>query len=181
MIDRLFRSLAGVLLLAGLVHIVAVLLVPFNVPFNAYARLIEDSPSAHMTLLNRTSLALPDLDPSFVTTVCPVTPATGLQQVTGSLPDTLWFVSLLGPDGRVMASITSDAADSGQLIALAGTPADIDAYFSTRKLAAPLPTSLPLTGDRGLIEVKIFAPTEGARAVAMASVDAMTCLSPGAP
>ncbi|WP_237154847.1 hypothetical protein [Oryzibacter oryziterrae] len=181
MIDRFIRSLVALLLLAGVVHIVAILLVPFNVPFNAYAQLIADSPSARLTLLNRTSLALPDLDPSFVTAVCPVTPETGPQLITGMLPDRLWFVSLIGPNGDVVTALRSDAAENGKLSALAGTPADVDTYLSAHKLDAPLPVPLSLMGDRGLVEIKIFAPNEGDRLAATAAIEAMTCLSAMAP
>ena len=103
MITKVARYLLATLLIAGLVHIAAVLLIPNYAPHRAYDAVIQAAAPARLTLVAPNASPLPGLDPAFVYAVCPLTPHTGPVRLAGAMPDSYWSVSVVDDTGRIVA------------------------------------------------------------------------------
>jgi uncharacterized membrane protein len=128
--DRLFRLLPfllGSLAIAGIVHLVIILLVPAVAGSTAAARLSAGAPANRLELLaggppGSSELPFPFADPAMVTAVCRFDLSEGPVRLRVPTADGFLSVVVLRPDGRVQHALTDRAATRRQLAIVLATP-----------------------------------------------------------
>jgi uncharacterized membrane protein len=123
MMSRVFRALpylTALLLVAGLVHVAIILLAPRVSAIHAHARMTADAQVNVLEQLppvreGERSLPTPFADPAMVTALCRFDLTEGPVRVRVATGDTFLSVSILGPNGRVLTSMTDKAATRRQL------------------------------------------------------------------
>jgi len=123
--------LAGVLFVAGFVHIVAILVMPQVAPRDAYARLAALAKPGQTTLLPRAlpgHEVTPYEDPAFAQAVCLYDLADGPLHVHADLPDNrLVTISFRTRTGQVFYSMTDRASLHGTIDVRIMTQPQLDA------------------------------------------------------
>jgi len=102
----LYIALAVVL--AGLIHIVAVLLLPSLAPRNAYARLAALGPANTMIEIPATTpgrQAMPMMAPDVRYAFCRFDLTAGPVRLKAAIPDELWLIALYTPEGDNFYSV----------------------------------------------------------------------------
>ena len=122
--------LLAIFCIAGIVHIVSLLLMPRVAPGDAYARLADAAPENTVWALPRaTSPAdpLPDRDPSVATAVCRYDLAHGPLRVSATLGDE-GFVALTlhARSGTAFYGLTDRAGNEGRLDIVVMTPGQLE-------------------------------------------------------
>lgn len=136
--DRLLESLgwtAAALLIAGMVHIVSILLMPFVAPRDAYSRLAETAVTGlktqgGVTLLKAvppTEPPLPFFDPAMAQGVCFFDLGDGPLQVTASVDsDEYLGLSFHSATGVVFHAMTDHGANKGKIDIVLGDAKQIE-------------------------------------------------------
>jgi uncharacterized membrane protein len=96
------------LVLAGLIHIVAVLMLPSLAPRNAHARLAALGPANTMIELPAASpgrQVMPMMAPDVRYAVCRFDLANGPVRLRAAVPDELWLIALYTPEGENFYSV----------------------------------------------------------------------------
>ncbi len=122
---------AGVLIVAGIVHIVSILAMPRLAPRDAFARMERLAPAHRMTLLPAASPeggSPPFEDPALVQGVCRYDLAAGPVRLRAELSsDVLTLFSFHARFGQLYYSMTDRSATRGKLDVLLVTPAQLEA------------------------------------------------------
>lgn len=164
---------AATLLIAGIVHIVSVLLMPTVAPRDAYARVLEaagGSPTGTLLLLPPAAPGaepLPFEDPAFAEAVCVYDLSHGLLRVTATADgEDLLALSFFARAGRLYHAITDRAAIRGKIDIVIGDERQIDALQGAEEEAPPQEVRLTAPTKRGFVLVRSFAkrPSDQARA-----------------
>jgi uncharacterized membrane protein len=171
MFGRLLRPLTALFLIAGLVHIIAILLIPSYAPRHAYDAILAAMPAGRLSVFDERPPPIPALDPAFVHGVCPITPATGPVRLGGVMPDTFWSVAVVSDTGRIVASMTREDADSGSVDIIAGKAGDV--------LPPSSVTNMPLVENAGFVLVRAMLEHQGARAAVVERLKALVCAPVG--
>jgi uncharacterized membrane protein len=166
MITKVARYLLATLLIAGLVHIAAVLLIPNYAPHRAYDAVIQAAAPARLTLVAPNASPLPGLDPAFVYAVCPLTPHTGPVRLAGAMPDSYWSVSVVDDTGRIVASLTREDADTDTIDLTAG---------GTAATAGGAAATVPLASQAGFFLIRAMVEHRSARPDVEARLRALSC------
>lgn len=174
--DRFFDYLpwaAAALLVAGIVHIVSVLLMPLVAPRDAYARVLEAVGEAQMgTLIVMPAPApgvdpLPFEDPAFAEGVCVYDLSQGLLRVAATADGEDYLaLSFHARAGRIFHAITDRAAIKGKIDIVIGDARQIDVLQAASDEAPPQEVRLTAPTKRGFVLVRSFAkrPSDQARA-----------------
>lgn len=165
--DRFFDWLpwaAATLLVAGIVHIVSILLMPAVAPHTAYARVLRavgDAPPAGLVPLPAAAPGaepLPFEDPSFAEGVCVYDLSRGLLRVaTPADGEDFLALSFLSSGGRVYHAITDRAAIKGKIDIVIGDEKQMEALQDAGEEAAPQEVRLTSPSKRGLVLIRAFA------------------------
>lgn len=185
--DRFFDYLpwaAATLLVAGIVHIVSVLLMPAVAPRDAYARLLaatKGAPANTLFILPPTKPGaepLPFEDPAFAEAVCLYDLSKGLLRVaTDAEGEDYLALSFHARAGRIFHAITDRAAIKGKIDVVIGDARQIDALQAASEEAPPQEVRLVAPTKRGFVLVRSLARRPSDRARARARLDAVTCQS----
>ena len=134
---RFLERLLGVLpwalaivVLAGITHIVSILIMPRVAPRDSFARVAEIAPLGRVTLVDGESdaLAAPFEDPALARGVCRYDLRDGAIRLRGALaPESLMLFSFHSRFGDVYYSMTDRSATRGRLNVLVLTRAQLDA------------------------------------------------------
>lgn len=164
---------AATLLIAGIVHLVSVLLMPAVAPRTAYVRVLEavgDAPTDTLIPLPPAAAgakALPFEDPAFAEGVCLYDLSKGLMRVSATTDgeDFLAF-SFHSSGGRRYHAITDHAAIKGKVDIVIGDERQMDALQSATDEAPPQEVRLTSPTNRGFVLIRSFAkrPADQARA-----------------
>ncbi len=171
---------AGAFIIAGIVHICAILSMPRLAPLDSYTRMET------MTLAGRI-VPLPPLtpgkefapfeDPAMVASVCRYDLDRGPLRVRGNFAaDNLVLLSFHSRYGDVFYSMTDRSATRGVLDILLVTPAQltaIEAYDSEDELPSELRLTTPQT--TGFVILRSLAAQPGGRDAARARLQSITC------
>jgi uncharacterized membrane protein len=115
---NIFRFLpfaTGALLIAGIVHLVIVLLMPLIGSSHAGTRLAQQAQVNAIELLppirtGQEALPLPFADPALITAICRFDLSEGPVRLRVPVSESFLSVTLLSPTGRVILSVTDKAA-----------------------------------------------------------------------
>jgi uncharacterized membrane protein len=176
----------AVLLIAGVVHIVSVLLMPLVAPRHAYARLLEAAKSDAETARNGVMLfdppapgpqLLPFEDPAMAEGVCLFDVAKGPLRLRADIDsdDYLGF-SFHDPSGAIFHSITDRASNKGKIDIVVGDARQIEEMEAGDSDGTPPPeTRLTAPSPRGFVLIRALAKRPLDYERARASVEAVSC------
>lgn len=126
---------AGVCVVAGIVHIVSILAMPRLAPADAYSQMSEIAPLNRITLLPAASpeaRSAPFADPMVAQGVCRFDLAEGPVRLRATLdPDALMLFSFHARYGQIFYSMTDRSATRGKLDLLLLTPQQLEAVEAT--------------------------------------------------
>jgi uncharacterized membrane protein len=170
------------LLVAGLTHFLAVLILPGLAPKDAYTLLRRVTPKTNdMVVLPPNApgtAAVPFLDPATVEAVCFFDISKMPLRVRTHVDDgRLLTLSFRTPDGRIFYSMTDRAALRGTIDIRLVTPAQLQAIEDEDDEDAGLPAELRLKAPRriGLIVATALVERDSERQAAEARLKAVTC------
>lgn len=112
---RFFTYMFAGLVLGGIIHICAILIMPVMSTQNAWVSISTFAPNNELRILGPDDAALEtslELDPAFVHAVCQVSLDDGPVEIVGALPTTFWSAALVAQDGSVPYSTTSRTNNS---------------------------------------------------------------------
>ncbi|MGQ7794604.1 DUF1254 domain-containing protein [Faunimonas sp. B44] len=121
-ISPLVVSLVAVLLVAGIVHIVTILLVPRLATANGWARLAEVAETGSFAFISDQNSHVPGLDPLFVHGACRIDVADAPARIALSSRGGFWSMALYDPRGLIVFSLNDRTAVNGRLDMLVVTP-----------------------------------------------------------
>ncbi|MEK4035626.1 DUF1254 domain-containing protein [Methylocystis sp. IM3] len=183
--DRFFDYLpwaAATLLIAGIVHLVSVLLMPAVAPNTAYARVLRvvaEAPSEKLVALPPAAPGaerLPFEDPAFAEGVCVYDLSKGLLRVsTAAEGDDFLAFSFHSGGGRLYHAITDRAAIKGKIDIVVGDERQIDALQGMSDEAPPQEVRLTSPTKRGFVLIRAFAKRPGDQARARERINAVNC------
>jgi uncharacterized membrane protein len=160
------------LVLAGLIHIVAVLMLPMLAPRNAQARLAALGPANSMIELPPAApgrQAMPMMAPDVRYAFCRFDLTNGPVRLTATIADDLWLISLYTPQGENFYSVAGADMRRPQLdlIIVAADQtveeAGVDAPESSDEV---LVVNAPVNEGIALIRAPLAGPSRAARAEA---------------
>lgn len=183
--DRFFDFLpwaAATLLIAGIVHVVSVLLMPAVAPHAAYARVLEAAGGAAregLLVLEPSKPGaepLPFEDPAFAEAVCIYDLSKGLLRVSAPADgEDFLAVSFHAGGGRLYHAITDRAAIKGKIDIVVGDERQMDALESASDEAPPQEVHLTSPTKRGFVLVRSFAKRTSDYARARERLHSVTC------
>ena len=104
---------AGTVLLAGAIHIIVILLVPFHADADGWSRLEAHAGEDRFQELPATGV--PGLDPLFVNGACRLDLADAPAGIAVDARDRFWSVALIDPRGTIVFSLNDRTAVDGRL------------------------------------------------------------------
>jgi len=174
--DRFFDYLPwalATLFVAGIVHIVSVLLTPAVAPRDAYARILAavgDAPANRLVALPPMAPGvdlLPFEDPALAEAACVYDLSKGLLRVTTNADGEDYLaLSFHALAGRIFHAITDRAAIKGKIDIVIGDARQMDALQAATDEAPPQEVRLVAPTKRGFVLVRSLAkrPSDQARA-----------------
>lgn len=182
--DRVFRTLPfllGAVVIAGIVHLVIILLVPGVAGSTAAARLSANAVLNRLELLSArnggpSELPFPFADPAMVTAICRFDLSEGPLRLRMLTTDAFLSVVVLRADGRVQHALTDRAATRRQLNIVLATP------LQMRQLESLDPDDLPVqdlrlrvTAPTGVAVIRALAQREAERSGLQALLGRASC------
>jgi uncharacterized membrane protein len=183
--DRYFYYLpwaAATLLVAGIVHLVSVLLTPTVAPRDAYARILEAVGAAPVNRLVALppmapgAEALPFEDPAFAEAVCVYDLTQGMLRVAASADGEDYLaLSFHARAGRIFHAITDRAAIKGKIDIVIGDARQMEALQSASEEASPQEVRITAPTKRGFVLLRSFARRPSDQARARERLASVTC------
>lgn len=166
--------MGATLIIAGIVHIVSILLMPSVATRDAYARLAEAARSAPTTngvallpALAPGAEILPFEDPAMAESVCVYDLGKGLLHLKGSADGEDLLAISFHASGRIFHSMTDRSAIKGQIDIIVGDARQIEALEADDSEEAPVQeVRLTAPARRGFVLMRSFAkrPSDMTRA-----------------
>ncbi|MDJ0931812.1 hypothetical protein [Breoghania sp.] len=125
---RTILWLIGGLMLGGIIHIIAVILVPYFTTEDAWARVARFGPDAQFNVLPEVKPGaepLPMLDPAMAHAVCRFSLDDGPIRLNATIPYTFWSFSLFNERGETTYSFNDRTSGEGKLAMLALTSSQL--------------------------------------------------------
>ena len=170
----------GALLIAGIVHIVSILLMPNVAPRDAFARFSELVPQSRMSLLPTPkpgSEAIPYQDPALIQAACRYDLADSPLHIRANVSgDGLLSLAFHSRSGRIFYSMTDRAALRGKIDVILLTKSQLTALEALDTDDEP-PQELRLVSPsrEGFVIVRALAERENARPEALGRLAAVSC------
>ncbi|WP_075218163.1 hypothetical protein [Mongoliimonas terrestris] len=181
MTGALVRSLIAGLLIAGIVHVVAVLMIPKVAPNDATGRVRSVANLGNVTLIPSDGSVLTDLDPYFLHAVCPFDTAGGTTTtLTGTLPDEVWTLAVVSRAGGMVAGFEQDAAPDG-VVSLTVGLADAVERLRLASAAAASGFTVEAPAGPGFILVRVAAADIESRPATLRALGGLTCAATERP
>lgn len=183
MIDR-FLTLSlyalAVLLIAGMVHILSILLMPYVAPHDGFARVAPLAPPGELVLLPRTDPAhqvAPFADPAVAEGVCVYDLDKGPLALRGDLqPGGLVTLSFRTRSGRIFYSMTDKATQHGAVDIRVVTSAQREELEGNDDDQEPLQELRLVSPEKtGYVLIGAFVPFPSAWPESEAQIKAITC------
>jgi len=158
------------LVLAGLIHIIAVLMLPMLAPKNAHARLAALGPANTMIELPAPApgrQVMPMMAPDVRYAFCRFDLANGPVRFKAAVPDDLWLIALYTPEGDNFYSVAGADMKRAEIdLVITGADqtveeASADAPESSDEVVV---VNSPVTEGVALIRAPLVGPSRSARA-----------------
>lgn len=174
---------AATLLIAGIVHVVSVLLMPGLAPRDALIRLTEVARAASsdggvvlLAPMQPGAETLPFEDPAFAEAVCVFDLTKGLLRVTADADnENLLGLSFHANAGRIFHAMTDRSAIKGKIDIVVGDARQIDALESAEDEAPAQEVRLTAPTKRGFVLIRSFAKSVSDQERARNRLRAVAC------
>lgn len=171
--------LVAALIIAGLVHIIAILAMPHLATRNSHARIAAVAAVNRLQIIDNAPgpSQIPYEDPATAMAVCRFDLAKGPLRLRGNLAgDDLVLISFRDGLGRTFFSMTDRGASRGQLDVVLATPAQLEELEAAdEEDATPSELRLPSRSQTGFIVLRALAAEPGALAGAREKLQAIDC------
>ncbi len=157
---------AGVLFLAGAIHICAILLVPVFAEEDGWSRLAPyagQEEFAEVPVATDQSDGVAGLDPLFVNGACHIQLGDAPASVTVDATDRLWSLALYDPKGVIVFSLNDRTAVAGGLDMIVANAAENAALKKAPTVATETTIVAESTADDLIALLRLYAPTRIAR------------------
>ena len=176
----------GAFVIAGLVHIVSVLLMPLLAPQDSFARLTAATPLGQLVILQNGPPGrelLPFEDPAAVIAVCRFDLAQGALRLRANFDgEGLVLMSFRNRFGTAFYAMTDRGTSRGRLDVVIATRAQLDAYEAQdSEDEAPSDLRLVAPSPEGFAMLRALSLEPGQRADAQARLKAISCRTEQAP
>ena len=173
-----WRTVAGALLLGGIIHIVATMAVPFIGSGHALARLRDTLPLNRMVVLPATTprhQPLPFLTPDALYAMCRYDISADSLVVTASLPQSAWTLSMHTPQGDNFYVMPAQETRREVTLTVVPGAERLGEFAATPRRVSALDTQVASPSWEGLVVVR--APLKGLawRAETEAALRRATC------
>jgi len=168
----------GGLMLAGVIHIVTVLMVPYFATNDAWAemrRFGREGTFHTLPLAEAGSEALSGLDPRLLHAVCRFSLEDGPVRITASLPADFWSIAIFDRRGRNAYSINDRSADGVDLDLAIITPVQMAQLRQDPPEALETAIVIELPISEGLALLRVFVADETMLPQARAALDTADC------
>jgi uncharacterized membrane protein len=172
------------LLLAGAVHICTILLIPVLARSDGWSRLdaLAGEEQFAEIVSDESGAGVPGLDPLFVNGACRIRLQDAPAAVTTGADDRFWSLAVYDPQGTIIFSLNDRTAVDGRLDMLIVNPAQNAALRRAQADAAGERVVVESQFDDLVALLRLFAPTEAARAESRRILSESECFSePVAP
>ncbi|MBN9023355.1 MAG: DUF1254 domain-containing protein [Rhizobiales bacterium] len=168
----------GGLMLAGIIHIVTVLSVPYFATNDAWAEMqrFGRAGTFHvLPLAEAGSEPLTGLDPRLLQAVCRFTLEDGPVRITGSMPSDFWSIAIFDRRGRNAYSINDRAADGVDLDLAVITPVQMAQLRQDPSEAMDSAIVIELPISEGMALLRVFVADESMLPRARAALETADC------
>ncbi len=175
--SRTLLYVVGGLMLAGIIHIVAVLMVPYFATADAWSAMHQFGRDGTFHILPQAKAGdepLADLDPQMLYSVCRFSLEDGPIQISATLPDSFWSIAIFDRRGRNVYSLNDRSAERSELDLAIITPVQMAQLRQDppESLETAIVVELPI--ETGFVMIRVFVADDsmlpGARA-ALATAD----------
>jgi uncharacterized membrane protein len=169
----------GTALLAGAIHIVVILLVPYLAKDDGWSRLAPYAGKNRFAEIPATGTAeggAPGLDPLFVNGACRLNLADAPAGITVDALDRFWSVALFDPQGTIVFSLNDRTAAQGRLDMIVVNPAQNLRLREAPTVEIELTIVAESPSDDLIAILRLFAPTAAAREDARRILGQSECL-----
>lgn len=168
------RAVAIGLMLAGIIHVVAVLAIPAAAPRNAYQRALALAMPGRVVVPSDPAF-LPDLDPAFVHALCLLEPGEGAVRLAGRMPDTVWSLAVIDATGSTTWSASRAAIAGADLELDVGAATLLDRLRVERAAVERSTLYAPVETATAVVLIRAFAETPAERTVIVPMLQALAC------
>jgi uncharacterized membrane protein len=169
----------GTALLAGAVHIVVIMLIPYLARDDGWSRLSahagEDT-FAELPVGQAADDGVAGLDPLFVTGACRISLAEAPAGITLDARDRFWSVALFDPQGTIVFSINDRTAVQGRLDMIVVDPEQNALLQATPTVEVESTIVAQSPSDEVIVILRLFAPTRASQADARSILEKAECL-----
>jgi uncharacterized membrane protein len=169
----------GTALLAGAIHIVVILLVPYLAQADGWSRLAEHAGANKFAELPATGAAeggVAGLDPLFVNGACRLNLANAPAGITVDARDRFWSVALYDPQGTIVFSLNDRTAVQGRLDMIVVNPAQNAQLRAAPSAEIELTIAAESPSNDLIAILRLFAPTQAAQEDAREILARSECL-----
>jgi uncharacterized membrane protein len=169
---------AGGVLLAGVIHIVVILLVPSFATRDAWSevgRLGPDGTFHVLPLAQPGAEALPAMDPRILHAVCRFSLGDAPVRIRASLPDDFWSVALFDRRGRALYSLNDRSAERTQLDLAVLTPVQMAQLRQNPPASLETAIVVELPIDVGFVMLRVFVADDSELPSATAALSSADC------
>ncbi|WP_181704323.1 DUF1254 domain-containing protein [Chthonobacter albigriseus] len=177
---KLVRAVIGGFIVAGLVHVIAVLLIPGMASNDATGRVQRAAVAGAVTPIPADGSVLPDLDPFFVHAACPFEGSTPTV-VEGPVPDDYWSLAVVSRAGGVVASFDRSAVGAGPANLTVGLPGDIEQIRLQTAGSGVGGLQVEVPPGPGFVLIRASAADPDTRVAVSERLAAFTCGPAGTP
>jgi uncharacterized membrane protein len=171
--------LIGMALLAGAIHIVAILLVPYLAEQNGWSRLVDhagEDAFAELPAAGSEQERVPGLDPLFVNGACRLNLDEAPAGITVDARDRFWSVALYDPQGTIVFSLNDRTAVQGRLDMIVVNPAQNERLREAPTIEVESTIIAESPSDDLVAILRLYAPTRPVREDARRIMAEAECL-----
>lgn len=169
----------GTALLSGVIHIVAILAVPYFAEADGWSRLVPHAGEdmfAELPAGESAQGAVPGLDPLFVNGACRLDLASTPAGITVDARDRFWSAALYDPQGTIIFSLNDRTAAQGRLDMIVVNTEQNAQLRANPTIELELTIVAESRSDDLIVLLRLFAPTAATRADARRILQQSECL-----
>ncbi len=175
---RTLLFVLGGLLLAGIIHISAVIMVPYFATGDAWTTMRQFGRDGMFHILPQAEAGtepLASLDPHMLYAVCRFSLDDGPVRISASLPDEFWSVAVFDRRGRNVYSLNDRAAERSDVDLAIITPVQMAQLRQDPPAALETAIVVELPIETGFALIRVFVPDDTVLPEARAGLDTADC------
>ncbi len=171
--------ITGTALLAGAIHIIIILLVPYLAQADGWSRLAQyagENTFAELPANGSANDGVAGLDPLFVNGACRLDISEAPASITVDARDRFWSVALYDPQGTIVFSLNDRTAVEGRLDMIVVNPLQNALLKDAPTSETEMTINAESPSDDLIAILRLFAPTAAAREDARKVLARSECL-----